>query len=172
MLAFDLDNCLRYISNKYELVLLSKVRAMEMFSGDFEPLIKKYHCEKDFFTALREIADGLHSYEVLNEKFMLGIKNEIVGVLVNNDEAFSKGKDSFTEDSLFARIFEDMRSSSDGAPISQDNIDALIDKAIQSSEKNIRHDEEIDGFLNIKRDEETDGFVSINPDIYSDEDDN
>lgn len=168
MIAFDLDNCLRYINNKYELVLLSKIRAMEMFSGDFEPLIKKYPSEKDFFTALREIANGMHSYENLNEKFMLNVKNEIVGVLINNDEAFSRGKDSFTEDSLFAKIFEDMRINPENVPINQESMDALIDKAIQSSENS--QDEEIDGFINIKNDKEIDGFVSIDPDIYSDED--
>ena len=126
-LHFDLDNCLRFIPNKYELILLAKGRAIDIHTGNSQPLIQKTPNEKSFFTALKEIDSGLHNYDNLNDQFMLSIKNEVAGVLVQTEDISINEKDRFDENSLFAQIFQNIGAEESSA-------DDVFDNLLESSE--------------------------------------
>jgi len=104
MTNFDLDQCLKFIPNKYELVLLAKTRTDEIISGS-SILTQKSPNEKNFVSALSEISNGFHDYYSLNQKTMTKIRNDISGVSfqIKNDQSSS---DKFDEESLFAQIFQ------------------------------------------------------------------
>jgi DNA-directed RNA polymerase omega subunit len=147
MLNFDLDNCLRFVNNKYELVLLAKNRATDIHSGNSQPLIQKNTNEKSFFTVLREIDSGLHNYDNLNDQFMLSIKNEVAGVLVQTEDISVGEKDKFDEESLFAQIFQNIGGDENSQS------DDVFDNLLESSDDILSMDDEDgDGFSNSKDD--------------------
>lgn len=147
MVGFDLDSCLRFVNNKYELILLAKTRAIEILSGASQPLIQKELDEKSFFTALKEIEGGLLDYSSMSEKFMTSVKNEIVGILVNTDSISDKEKKQFDETSIFAQIFQNLGMKEDNET---DSTTDVFDDMIQSAGSD---------FLNAEDDEE--GFSSL-----------
>lgn len=139
MVDFDLDDCLRIVPNKYELILLAKTRAIELFMGA-TPSVKKITNEKSHFTALKEIADGFYDYNSLNDKTLTSIKNSIFGISVNHvNEKYSV--DKFDETSLFAKNFDAKFSSEEedfGETIEEfENVNDEISETIDiESEKN------------------------------------
>jgi DNA-directed RNA polymerase omega subunit len=144
-LHFDLDNCLRFIPNKYELILLAKCRALDIHVGNSQPLIQKTPNEKSFFTALKEIDSGFHNYDNLNDQFMLSIKNEVAGVLVQTEDISINEKDKFDENSLFAQIFQNIGVEDSSSA------DDVFDNLLESSEDILSLDDLEDGFVDSKK---------------------
>lgn len=101
MVNFDLDRCLKIVPNKYELILLAKARANEIFAGS-QSCVEKYAHEKPFFTALKEISENIYSYDDLNDKTMRTLKNEMFGIYAENSRT---SIDKFDESSIFAQSF-------------------------------------------------------------------
>lgn len=139
MVDFDLDDCLRIVPNKYELILFAKTRAIELFMGA-TPSVKKFTNEKFHFTALKEVAEGFYDYNSLNEKTLTSIKNSIFGISVNHvNEKYSV--DRFDETSLFAKNFDEVVSEEGGEDFGEtmegfENIsDEVIEEIDAESEK-------------------------------------
>ncbi len=107
---FNLDACLKQVSNKYELVLFAKSRYDEIASGS-SIMIQKDANEKMFFSALKEISNGLHDSSSLNEKLLTNIRNDISGISVKT-ALDANSVDKFDEESLFTQIFRSIDTSS------------------------------------------------------------
>ena len=65
MARVTVEDCLEYVDNRFELVLLATKRARQLTFG-VEPLVDDEN-DKPTVIALREIAEGLISKDILNE---------------------------------------------------------------------------------------------------------
>lgn len=101
MLGFNVDECLKIVKNKYNLILFARARANELLGGS-QSLVEKNVNEKPFFTALKEISQKIFTYDDLDEKSKKLIKNEIFGIFVDQTKA---SVDQFNDSSIFAKSF-------------------------------------------------------------------
>jgi DNA-directed RNA polymerase omega subunit len=148
MVDFDLDNCLRFVENKYELVLLAKNRAMEILGGSSQQLIQKSPHEKAFFTALKEIESGAHNYSDLNDKLMTSIKNDITGVMIQTSDLKSSNTNG---EELLDQIFQDIKKNSESdehtfqdiAGVSEDELNLTFERNVVIEEDFNEEEDEI-----------------------------
>jgi DNA-directed RNA polymerase subunit omega len=101
MLGFNIDECLKIVKNKYNLILLARARASELLNGS-QSFVEKNVNEKPFFTALKEISQKVFTYNDLDEKSKKLIKNEIFGIFVDQTKT---SVDQFNDSSIFAKSF-------------------------------------------------------------------
>ena len=66
MARITVEDCLKQVSNRFELVLMASNRARELQKGE-EPIVNVKQGEKPTTTALREIASGKFTEEKLNQ---------------------------------------------------------------------------------------------------------
>lgn len=66
MARITVDDCLKRIDNRFNLVLLATTRARHLASGTAEPLIP-WQNDKPTVVALREIAQGLITQDYLTQ---------------------------------------------------------------------------------------------------------
>ena len=64
MARVTVEDCLEHVDNRFELVMLSTKRARQLATGGKEPLVQ-WENDKPTVVALREIAEGLMSYEFI-----------------------------------------------------------------------------------------------------------
>ena len=64
MARVTVEDCLDHVANRFELVMLSTKRARQLATGGKEPLVQ-WENDKPTVVALREIAEGLMSYEFI-----------------------------------------------------------------------------------------------------------
>ncbi len=64
MARVTVEDCLNHVENRFELVMLSTKRARQLATGGKEPLVQ-WENDKPTVVALREIAEGLMSYEFI-----------------------------------------------------------------------------------------------------------
>lgn len=62
MARITVEDCLKQVENRFELVLMASKRARELQKGE-EPIVSVKQGEKTTTTALREIASGKFSEE-------------------------------------------------------------------------------------------------------------
>jgi len=67
MARITVEDCLEHVDNRFELVMLATRRARQMRRFGVQPLIPEEN-DKPTVIALREIAAGLISYEMLDEQ--------------------------------------------------------------------------------------------------------
>jgi len=67
MARVTVEDCLEHVENRFELVLLATRRARQMRRFGFEPMVAEEN-DKPTVLALREIAAGLISHEMLDEQ--------------------------------------------------------------------------------------------------------
>lgn len=67
MARVTVEDCLDHVENRFELVLLATRRARQMRRFGFEPMVAEEN-DKPTVLALREIAAGLISHEMLDEQ--------------------------------------------------------------------------------------------------------
>ena len=67
MARVTVEDCLEHVENRFELVLLATRRARQMRRFGFEPMVAEEN-DKPTVLALREIAAGLVSHEMLDEQ--------------------------------------------------------------------------------------------------------
>jgi DNA-directed RNA polymerase subunit omega len=67
MARVTVEDCLENVENRFELVLLATRRARQMRRFGFEPMLPEEN-DKPTVLALREIAAGLISHEMLDEQ--------------------------------------------------------------------------------------------------------
>lgn len=65
MARVTVEDCLDYVDNRFELVLLASRRARQIAVGGSKPMVALEN-DKPTVLALREIADGLISHEILD----------------------------------------------------------------------------------------------------------
>lgn len=69
MARVTVEDCLDHVDNRFELVMLATKRARQLATGGKEPRVA-WENDKPTVVALREIAAGLMSYEVINQDEM------------------------------------------------------------------------------------------------------
>ena len=65
MARLTVEDCLKHIDNRYDLVILAAKRARQIIFGS-DPLVKENN-DKPTVLALREIADGIITEENVND---------------------------------------------------------------------------------------------------------
>lgn len=66
MARVTIEDCLEHVDNRFELILVASKRAKQLASGQFEPKIESQN-DKPTVLALREIAEGLVTCDILDE---------------------------------------------------------------------------------------------------------
>ncbi|TWH71479.1 DNA-directed RNA polymerase subunit omega [Azomonas agilis] len=69
MARVTVEDCLDHVDNRFELVMLATKRARQLATGGKEPRVA-WENDKPTVVALREIAAGLMSYEVIHQDEM------------------------------------------------------------------------------------------------------
>ncbi|QAX81402.1 DNA-directed RNA polymerase subunit omega [Candidatus Pseudomonas adelgestsugas] len=64
MARITVEDCLKHVDNRFELVMLSAKRARQLATGNKEPMVQQEN-DKPTVLALREIARGLMNYELI-----------------------------------------------------------------------------------------------------------
>ena len=67
MARITVEDCLDYVDNRFELVLLGSTRARQIATGGKEPMVAEDK-DKPTVLALREIAEGLVKPSILQEQ--------------------------------------------------------------------------------------------------------
>lgn len=67
MARVTVEDCLENVDNRFELVMLATKRSRQIATGGKEPKVA-WDNDKPTVVALREIAEGLISYEVMAEE--------------------------------------------------------------------------------------------------------
>jgi DNA-directed RNA polymerase subunit omega len=73
MARVTVEDCLDHVENRFELVMLATKRSRQLATGGKEPRVA-WENDKPTVVALREIAAGLMSYEVISQDEM--VQNE------------------------------------------------------------------------------------------------
>ena len=66
MARITVEDCLKNVKNRFELVLVASKRARQLMNGRAEPLVP-WENDKATVVALREIAEGLVTAAILTE---------------------------------------------------------------------------------------------------------
>ena len=67
MARVTVEDCLENVSNRFELVMVASKRARQMATGGKDPLVDE-ESDKPTVLALREIADGLITPDILSKE--------------------------------------------------------------------------------------------------------
>ncbi|MFA5677081.1 MAG: DNA-directed RNA polymerase subunit omega [Pseudomonas sp.] len=67
MARVTVEDCLENVDNRFELVMLATKRSRQIATGGKEPKVA-WENDKPTVVALREIAEGLISYEIMAEE--------------------------------------------------------------------------------------------------------
>jgi len=86
MARVTVEDCLEKVANRFELVMVASKRARQMATGGKDPLVKD-ESDKPTVIALREIADGYITPEILSREDELDAEEELAEVM-EASEAF------------------------------------------------------------------------------------
>ena len=78
MARVTVEDCLDNVDNRFELVLLAAKRARQLSTGGKDPLVE-VESDKATVLALREIAEGLITPDVMARENELGAEEGVVG---------------------------------------------------------------------------------------------
>ena len=67
MARVTVEDCLENVDNRFELVMLATKRSRQIATGGKEPKVA-WENDKPTVVALREIAEGVISYEIMEEE--------------------------------------------------------------------------------------------------------
>ncbi len=80
MARVTVEDCLENVSNRFELVMLASKRAPQIATGGKDPLVEE-ESDKPTVVALREIADGLITPDILSREDELDAEDELAEVM-------------------------------------------------------------------------------------------
>lgn len=84
MARLTVEDCLDYVDNRFQLVLVASKRARQLLNGQ-EPLLE-WENDKATVMALREIEEGLVTSAILDEDPVMEIEEEEVELVVEEEE--------------------------------------------------------------------------------------
>ena len=116
MARVTVEDCLDNVDNRFELVLVSSIRARQIAMGK-EPLVDEEN-DKPTVIALREIAEGLVDASILNEK-----EEELMDDFMADDMLMAEGE------------VADMSTATEAAPSAEpmaDDVAAAIQAALSA----------------------------------------
>jgi DNA-directed RNA polymerase subunit omega len=80
MARVTVEDCLENVANRFELVMVASKRARQLATGGKDPLVEE-ESDKPTVIALREIADGLVSPDILTREEELDAEDELAEVM-------------------------------------------------------------------------------------------
>lgn len=80
MARVTVEDCLEFVDNRFELVMVASKRARQIATGGKEALVQE-ESDKPTVIALREIADGLVTPDMLNREDELEAEEELAEVM-------------------------------------------------------------------------------------------
>ena len=85
MARVTVEDCLDNVSNRFELVMVASKRARQLATGGKDPMV---HDESDKPTviALREIAEGMITPDILAREEEIEAEEELAGVMDSSTE--------------------------------------------------------------------------------------
>ena len=78
MARVTVEDCLEHVANRFELVMVASKRARQMATGGKDPMVQE-ESDKPTVIALREIAEGHITPDILNSAFIPGIPIDFDG---------------------------------------------------------------------------------------------
>ncbi|MDC0362074.1 DNA-directed RNA polymerase subunit omega [Halioglobus sp.] len=84
MARVTVEDCLENVENRFELVMVASKRARQMATGGKDPLVQE-ESDKPTVIALREIAEGLITNEILSRESELEAEEELAEVMEGID---------------------------------------------------------------------------------------
>lgn len=80
MARVTVEDCLEHVANRFELVMVAAKRARQMATGGRDAMVHE-ESDKPTVVALREIAEGLVSRDILNREEEIDVEEELAGVM-------------------------------------------------------------------------------------------
>jgi DNA-directed RNA polymerase subunit omega len=80
MARVTVEDCLDTVDNRFELVMLASKRARQIATGGKDPLVQE-ESDKPTVIALREIAEGLVTRDLLNREEEMDAEEELAEVM-------------------------------------------------------------------------------------------
>lgn len=84
MARVTVEDCLENVDNRFELVMVASKRARQMATGGKDPLVQE-ESDKPTVVALREIAEGLVSADILTREDEMNAESELAEVMETGD---------------------------------------------------------------------------------------
>jgi DNA-directed RNA polymerase subunit omega len=80
MARVTVEDCLENVENRFELVMVASKRARQLATGGRDPLVQE-ESDKPTVIALREIAEGLVTNEILRRESEMEAEEELADVM-------------------------------------------------------------------------------------------
>jgi DNA-directed RNA polymerase subunit omega len=80
MARVTVEDCLENVANRFELVMVASKRARQLATGGKDPLVDE-ESDKPTVIALREIAEGLVTADILTREEELDAEDELAEVM-------------------------------------------------------------------------------------------
>ena len=80
MARVTVEDCLENVENRFELVMVASKRARQLATGGKDPLVQE-ESDKPTVIALREIAEGLVTNEILHRESEMEAEEELAEVM-------------------------------------------------------------------------------------------
>lgn len=84
MARVTVEDCLENVENRFELVMVASKRARQLATGGKDPLLQE-ESDKPTVIALREIAEGLITNEILSRESEMDAEQELAEVMGGMD---------------------------------------------------------------------------------------
>ncbi|GAB3324593.1 DNA-directed RNA polymerase subunit omega [Haliea atlantica] len=84
MARVTVEDCLENVDNRFELVMLATKRSRQIATGGKSPLVEE-ESDKPTVIALREIAEGLITPELLVREDEMDAEDELAEVMASQD---------------------------------------------------------------------------------------
>lgn len=84
MARVTVEDCLDHVANRFELVMIASKRARQLATGGKDPMVLE-ESDKPTVVALREIAEGLVSVDILNREEEIDAEDELAEVMDSSE---------------------------------------------------------------------------------------
>lgn len=84
MARVTVEDCLENVDNRFELVMVASKRARQIATGGKSPLVDE-ESDKPTVIALREIAEGLVTADLLTREDEMDAEDELAEVMASQD---------------------------------------------------------------------------------------
>jgi DNA-directed RNA polymerase subunit omega len=80
MARVTVEDCLENVANRFELVMVASKRARQLATGGKDPMVQE-ESDKPTVIALREIAEGFVTNEILRRESEMDAEDELADVM-------------------------------------------------------------------------------------------
>ena len=80
MARVTVEDCLENVANRFELVMVASKRARQLATGGKDPMVQE-ESDKSTVIALREIAEGFVTNEILSREIEMEAEEELAEVM-------------------------------------------------------------------------------------------